>query len=337
MHFHSINVFNHIYKLFLRCIFILIYFIFVSEKAIACDICGGSPQLGSNAIGFSHAINQPLIGIQYLHWGYQTKDRTSKNEVYTVLDQIQSLNFHYTQYIHTNWQIQANWGINQITRNNAYNEKGTQSLWGINDINGSLNYKFFDNRSNAFSKNKWIAFVGITAKIPNGFYQVRDNEKRMLPIQLQPGNGCYAIGMQTFIAWKTKNYGIAMQGRLNESFENELGYIPGLNGGLQTGIYYVVDKINTTKQKQWKLIPQIGIKTDFNLEDEQFNQKITETQLNNQQIFSQIEFMGQKTYVNLFFSLPISHNNESNNIVIQPMTRISIAYILRGKDKKTEN
>ncbi len=303
------------------------------EKLSACDVCGGTPQLGSTAMGFSQSIPNPMIGIHFLHWGYRTDAKTVNLQDYNTLDKIQSLNFSFAQYLDTKWQIQANWGMNQITRKNAYNEGKTETMRGISDVSISLNYKFIDNRNNPFKSNKWIGLIGVSGKMPNGFYQVRDQEKRMLPMHLQPGNGSYSVGLQSFIAWNQRKLGFAIQSRINKPFQNELHFLPGLNGSVQPGVYYVFDVKNSKIENSWKFIPQIGLKSDFNRADKQFNQVIPTTQIQTNQLYGQLEILGKNMYSNLFFSLPLTQTSTSGSPQNQPMARISIAFILNKKVK----
>jgi hypothetical protein len=305
------------------------------EKLHACDVCGGAPQLGSNAMGFSQSIPNPMIGMHFLHWGFLTDAKTSMNQLYSTRDQINSLNFSYAQYIHNRWQIQANWGINQITRNNAFNEGHTETMIGINDLSLSANYKFIDNRNNPFKPNKWVGLIGISSKLPNGLYQIRDQEKRMLPMHLQPGNGSYSIGLQSFIAWSQKSFGVALQSRIQMPFQNELDYLPGINGSIQPGVYYVLNvESRNPKSSPWKFIPQFGLKYDFNNTDKQFDQIIPTTQMQSNQLFGQLEIVGKSIYSNLFISLPLSQSSTKGSPIPQPMARISVAFILNKREKK---
>ncbi len=328
---HSINKYYSLNRYFIGLIVIFTLALSSPKKLKACDVCGASAQLGSTSMGFSQSITRPLIGINFVHWGYQTSAITNLGNPYTTVDKIQSLNLNYAQYIHPKIQIQMNWGVNQIIRRNAYNENKTESIMALNDLNFLVNYKIIDNRNQPFQKNKFLWLVGVNSKLPNGHYQIRDLEKRMIPQQLQPGNGSYSLGLQSFASWNINNIGVAFQTRISRPFVNELNYLPGLNGGFQTGLYYLRDFKNKNNSKTIKLIPQLGLKWDFNQSDRQYGEIIPTTKMQTGQLFSQVELLTQNMYAHLFVGIPVHQLSAQNSPVLQPTVRVAVSFILNKK------
>jgi len=330
---HSTNQPYPINRYFIGLI-VLFNLAFTSPKKLtACDVCGASAQLGSTSMGFSQSITRPLIGINFVHWGYQTSTQTNLGNPYTTQDKIQSLNLNYAQYIHPKIQIQMNWGVNQIVRRNAYDENKTESILALNDLNFLINYKILDNRNQPFQKNKFLWLVGLNSKLPNGHYQIRDQEKRMIPPQLQPGNGSYSFGLQSFASWNIKKIGVAFQTRITRPFVNELNYLPGLNGGVQSGLYYLWDLKNKNYSNTVKIIPQLGMKWDFNQSDRQYGEIIPTSKMETSQAYGQIELLTQNIYTHLFVGIPVQQISSQNSPILQPTVRVAVSFIINKKSE----
>lgn len=322
----------HRFNRILMGIIVVFTLAFASPKKLkACDVCGASAQLGSTSMGFSQSITRPLIGINFVHWGYQTSDLTNLGNPYTTYDKIQSFNLNYAQYIQPKLQIQMNWGVNQIVRNNAFNENQSETFFALNDLNFSLNYKLLDNRNQPFRKNKFLWLIGLNSKLPNGQYQIRDREKRMIPQQLQAGNGSYALGLQSFASWNIKKIGLAVQTRISRPFMNELNYQPGLNGGIQSGFYYLWDTKSKKEPFKSKIISQLGLKWDFNQSDRQYGELISTTQMETSQAFGQIELLTQNFYAQIFAGIPLNQVSSPNSPKLQPMIRVAVSFIINQK------
>jgi len=303
------------------------------KKLKACDVCGASAQLGSTSMGFSQSITRPLLGINFVHWGYQTSALTNMGNPYTTYDKIQSINLNYAHYIHPKVQIQLNWGVNHIVRNNAYNENQWESFFALNDLNFSLNYKLLDNRNQPFQKNKFLWLIGLNSKLPNGQYQIRDREKRMIPQQLQAGNGSYALGLQSFASWNINKIGLAVQTRISRPFMNELNYQPGINGGIQSGFYYLWDTKSKKEQFKAKIIPQLGLKWDFNQSDRQYGELISTTQMKTSQAFGQLELLTPNFYAQIFAGIPMNQISSPNSPILQPSIRVAVSFIINKKSE----
>lgn len=317
--------------------FVVFSIAFASPKKLkACDVCGASAQLGSTSMGFSQSITRPLIGINLLHWGYQTSALTNSGNPYTTSDKIQLFNLSYAQYFHPKFQIQLNWGVNQIIRNNAYNEGQNESFLALNDLNFSLNYKLLDNRNQPFQNHKFLWLIGLTSKLPNGQYQIRDREKRMIPQQLQAGNGSYTLGLQSFASWNIQKWGFAMQTRISRPFMNELNYQPGINGGIQSGFYYLWDTKGNSDKTKAKIIPQMGLKWDFNQSDRQYGEIISTTQMKTSQAFGQIELLTNNFYAQFFAAIPMNQISSPYSPRLQPLIRVAVSFIINQKSELDE-
>lgn len=282
--------------------FIFITLMFASAKASACDICGSGLRDASFSMGYLQTIPSHFLGVWGNSLGFKTQTGFSNGTQFTVTDKILQSGIIFNQQVNKKFQINYRMGIQQISRKNENNENATNTYSGLSDLNIALNYTLFDNRKFNLGKTKQLAIASAQMKIPNGHYQLRDSFKRLLPMNLQPGNGSYSLGAQALYGTFYQGWSWNIQASVLHNFENELKYRQGDNGMLRTGIgkSFTAGKSN--------FLPMIGYQFQTFSPDQSYGEFVTTTGGSIQAVFLQFEWVRKNLYGRFQANILVNQN-----------------------------
>jgi hypothetical protein len=207
---------KHFFALF----FCTLYF----NVSKACDICGCG--IGGSYIGIVPQFNNHFLGIRY-----RTQVFTHKDVPYSTLGNSKVIKDVYqTAELWGRYnfspRLQVFYGI-PFVFNKRLDQVRTNLIQGIGDINLSMNYIFY-NSGDSVSKNyKVLVYTGTTVKLPSGKYQVRNADKLMHPIGLQPGTGAWSNALNFGGVLRYKRLGLSSEMRYVINHTNELGFKQG--------------------------------------------------------------------------------------------------------------
>ncbi len=269
------------------------------NRVSACDICGSGLRDASFSMGYLQTIPSHFLGIWGNSLGFKTQTGFSNGTQFTVSDNIFQSGLVFNQQVNKKVQVNYRMGVQQITRFNENNENSLSNYSGLTDLNIALNYTLIDNRKFALEKTKHLALTSIQVKIPNGHYQLRDQFKRLLPINLQPGNGSYGIGAQALYAAFKNNWNWNLQLSMFYNFQNELKYQQGSNQMIRAGLG------RSIKIDQHLLIPMMGYQFQRFSPDLLYQEWVTTTGGNIHNSFLQLEWINQNFYGRFQVNIPL--------------------------------
>lgn len=305
------------------------------QQGRSCDVCGCGVRDGSFTMGYAQSIpsNMFLLGFQNIQF-YTTVPNNSDGSFYEVQDRIQRIPIQYIHHVNNRFQINFSSSFQTLQRKNAYNNGKNWSKTSPGDLLASLNYKVLDNRKDIFAQNRWLWMVGLTTKLPSGYYQTRDENKRLIPMHLQASNGSYSQGAQSFLTVKRKHWGIMSQYQLLYHATNEVGYQQGFSQSLQLGM----NRNLLTRQKH-TLISTLAYRGQFVKKDKEYGQTIATTggQIHWAQL--QLEWIYKNIYFLLQHNRPLLVKIPDYSPVTKPMTQIRLGWIIdpMEKEKKKPN
>lgn len=214
-----------------------------------------------------------------------------------------------------------------MSRKNLNNENSSETTTGICDLNLGLNYRILDNRKIQNLNQHQLLMGGLSVKLPTGKYQTRGEDKIMLPMHLQPGNGSYSIGGQLFYSFLKENFGMNIFSKINYNLENELGYQQGKSWQNNIGIFY------TLKLGRIIIIPQLGASYEQYSSDKNFDSQVAFTGGKLGYSFGQVELVWKNIYLSIKSAHPISINIPKNAPNPQNRLQFSISWILDSSKK----
>lgn len=291
----------------------------------SCDICGCGIRDASFNMGFAQSIrsNILLFGIQHL----QLNTRAfSNNQPYTVTDNVNRLPIQYLYQLNPKWQIQFQTEIQHVSRQNAFNENQNWQSTNPGDLFVTANYRIIDNRKNIFTPHHFMWLGGINVKAPTGHYQIRDAEKRLLPIQLQAGNGAYGVGVQTNIAYRYQNWGLNSLAQYSYNATNEVGYQQGSQTQLSLGLNYVF-----RGKSKHTVIPQIALNLQQFDEDKQYGNAVLTSGATLTNLAYQVEWIYNSWYILAQFQKPILKELPLGAPSLNQLAQFRIGYIIPEK------
>lgn len=266
---------------------------------MACDICGSGLREGSFSMGYLQTIPSNFLGLWGNSLGFKTQTGFSNGTNFIVSDRLIQSGLVFNQQVNKKIQVNYRMGVQHISRFNENNENSFSTYSGLTDLNIALNYTLIDNRNLALKKTKQLSLASIQVKLPNGHYQLRDQFKRLLPINLQPGNGSYGIGAQWLYAAFQNNWSWNVQLSTFYHFENELKYQQGSNQMIRTGLG---KSFNRGKNM---IIPMFGYQFQRFSSDFSYQEWVTTTGGNIQTAFLQLEWIRQNFYGRFQANLPL--------------------------------
>ena len=208
----------------------------------SCDICGCGIRDNSMSMGNLQGISNQNLSLSFNRWKLNTPFSNGSIN-YNIQDHINNWSVGYNQNLNskTQWYVSLPYQI--VSRKNLNNENGSETTVGIGDINLGLNYRIIDNRKIQILDQRQLLMGGFSLKLPTGKYQTRGENKIMLPMHLQPGNGSYSLGSQLYYSVIKNNLGVNIFTKYNHTLENELGYKQGNNWQNNGGIFYTLKSI----------------------------------------------------------------------------------------------
>jgi hypothetical protein len=296
----------------------------------ACDVCGSGIRDASFNMGFAQSMKKNMLftGIHTFHYVTQAADG---EQTYNVSDRIIRIP---TLYVHQNskkWQTQIQYDLQYISRNNAYNEQTQFHQFSPGDLSISGIYRVIDTRNFFNQKHSFLWLAGTTLKLPTGHYQIRDSKKRILPMQLQAGNGAYGLGLNTSFAYRYKRMGIHQMVQTMIHAPNESQYQQGQQIQYQMGINAVFQP-----NASHTLIPMVSFLNQHFQVDQSFNSTINSTGGNWQSVVIQCEWIYQNVYMMPQFQFPILSKIPENAPQIMPAFQIRLGYLFDEKQKWME-
>jgi hypothetical protein len=293
----------------------------------ACDVCGCGIRDASFNMGFAQSIRAHLFLTGVQQFSFQTQVNQ-----YTVADRVTRIPLQYIHQISDKWQAQVSTDIQQIQRNNAFNENTKWSQITPSDLFISGNYRLFDNRKNIFTPHHYLWFVGGTLKLPTGYYQSRDNQKRMLPMQLQSGNGSYAAGIQTSFSYRYKSWGLNSMFQTLANATNELSY----RQGAQTQLLLGFNRVFSRGKSNHTFIPQIAYAFQTFQPDIQYHTAVPYSGGAIQSIQFQIEWIYKSIYALAQYQLPQNISVPMGAPVVQTSAQLRLGYLIASPKKEME-
>lgn len=215
----------------------------------ACGVCGGGftgnglgaamPMLNQNLFGFQTQINPYSYGI-----GLEgTEVDGYKADVYVNSTFNYRKGFQGTNFFQVSIPVVSN--LKQEV-------KGNQWINGIGDVRVSMQ-KILLNKIDSSSLQNHMLLAGYSLSLPSGKYMVRNDEKQLIPMGLQPGLGAWGHSLEGQYAYSGIKHGINAQGSASLYSENEMFYTPGFIG---QGLITYMNRMNL---ENGLIIPQVGI------------------------------------------------------------------------------
>jgi hypothetical protein len=269
------------------------------NESKSCDICGSGFRDATYNMGFAQSMksNLLLIGLNGIHYNTQIINP----KVYHVDDIILKIPLHYVHHIDKKWQAQISTEIQSLTRINAYNENQIWHSLNPGDLYFGGSYRLIDNRENYNTNHHVIWLIGANSKLPIGHYQIRDAQKRLLPMHLQAGNGSYGLGLLSGFAYRNGNWGINKQFQCWAYSKNELNYKQGFQIQGSLGLNYVFR--NTANHL---FVPQLAyVYQTFN-KDIQHEILLNSTGSKAHLLNLQLEWIYTNFYANIQYLRPIA-------------------------------
>ena len=292
----------------------------------SCDICGCGIRDNSMSMGNLQGISNQNISLSLNRWKLNTPYSDGTND-YNIQDFISNWSIGYNQNINAKTQWFVGLPYQVVSRKNLNNENSSETTTGIGDLNLGLNYRILDNRKIQILNQHQLLMGGLSLKLPIGKYQTRGEDKIMLPMHLQPGNGSYSIGSQLFYSLLKENFGVNIYSKLNYNLENELGYQQGKSWQNNIGIFY------TIKLGKIIIIPQVGTSFEQYGTDKNFDSQVAFTGGNLGYSYGQVELVWKNLYLSLKSAHPVSIDIPMDAPNPQNRLQFSFSWILDSSKK----
>lgn len=300
--------------------FFLIITLFEFIKPVkACDVCGCGIRDASFNMGFAQSIQSNM-----LITGYQQLNLITQISGYSVNDRIIRFPIHYMHQLSEKWQAQIGTEVQQTQGINAYNENQIWSSVSPSDLYSSINFRLFDNRKNIFTPHHLLWFIGSSLKLPTGHYQIRDNEKRLLPMQLQAGNGAYSIGLQSQLSYRYQSWGLNTMFSHLTNTQNELSY----KQGQQTQILVGINRAFNIGKSNHTFIPQIAYAFQHFQIDRQYNSKVPFSGGTIGSLKLQLEWIYKNIYASALYQIPQNVLVPKGAPVVQSSVQFKLGYLI---------
>jgi len=205
------------------------------SQLFACDICGCG--MGGSLIGIVPQFSNNIIGVRYRYQQFNHKDvANSLSGTKRVLkDEYQSAEV-WSRYNFSN-RLQFFASVPYVL-NNRIDNISQNPIHGIGDISTTLNYIFYNSGDSTNRNLKLMLYGGGSLKLPTGKYQVRNTDKLMHPLGIQPGTGAWGTAINAGGVVRYKKFGMSAELRYLLNFENELSYQLGNQLLSEVNIFY---------------------------------------------------------------------------------------------------
>lgn len=220
---------------FLSLFFVLLSCTLYLPHAKSCDICGCG--IGGSYIGIVPQFSNHFLGFRYRTQVFMHKDVPYSNlgNSKVIKDVYQTVEL-WGRY-NVSPRIQIFYGL-PFVFNNRVDQLKSNPIRGIGDLSATMNYIFY-NSGDSLSKNlKVLFYAGTTVKLPTGKYQVRNTDKLMHPIGVQPGTGAWSNALNFGGVLRYKRLGLSSELRYIVNHTNELGFKPGNQTLADVNLFY---------------------------------------------------------------------------------------------------
>jgi hypothetical protein len=227
-------------------IFILI---FMSLQGRACGVCGGG--FTGNGLGAAlPMMNQNLMGIQTQIGQYKYASNLQGTEVEGYVADFYLSN---TVSFRKGFQGKNFFQVSvPMVTNLKQDALGNQWIQGMGDVRVSMQTILL-NKIDSSSLQNQMLLAGYSVQLPTGRYMVRNQEKQLVPMGLQPGLGAWGHTLEGQYAYSGVKHGFTLHTSASLFSENEMFYKPGFLGqGLITYLY-------RKNLENGLLMPQVGL------------------------------------------------------------------------------
>lgn len=202
----------------------LLLFVLFAKQASSCDICGCG--IGGSYIGIVPQFSNHLVGLRYRtqHFKHRDVDYSRLGEARVLKDVYQTAEV-WGRY-NLNPRLQLFYVVPYVF-NNRVDETKANPINGIGDISVTMNYIFYNSGDSLSKSVKFLLYAGSTLKLPTGKYQVRNTDKLMHPVGMQPGTGSWSNAINLGGVIRFKGFGLSNEMRYVLNHSNELGFKPG--------------------------------------------------------------------------------------------------------------
>jgi hypothetical protein len=218
-----------------KIISLLLISILVSVQLLACDICGCG--MGGSLIGIVPQFNNNIIGVRYRYQQFNHKDVSySLSGSKKVLKDVYQSAELWSRYNVSN-RLQFFVSVPYVS-NNRIDNVSPNPINGIGDISTTLNYIFYNSGDSTNKTNKLMLYGGASIKLPTGKYQIRNADKLMHPLGIQPGTGAWGAALNAGGVIRNKQFGLSVESRYLIQSQNELSYQLGNQWLNELNLFY---------------------------------------------------------------------------------------------------
>ncbi len=204
-----------------KLLFLTMISMLFSGSLSACDICGCG--MGGSLIGIVPQFNTNIIGVRYRYqkFNHQNVSYSLSGTKRVLSDVYQSAEL-WSRYNFNN-RLQFFAAVPYVF-NKRVDNINDNPIKGIGDISTTLNYIFYNSGDSINRNTKLMLYGGASLKLPTGKYQVRNIDKLMHPIGIQPGTGAWGTALNAGGVLRYKKFGLSTELRYLFHFENELSF-----------------------------------------------------------------------------------------------------------------
>lgn len=242
---------------------LLLAFLLISFNQFACDVCGCG--IGGNYLGIIPNFSQNLWGISYQSQTFQhPQTHLNLNNGNLVQEDV----FHRTelwtrQYVHPRVQVFA---FLPYQLHQRMDEGQSTEISGIGDIRAMALYSIINTGDSTQSQWKHTWQMGAGVKLPTGKYQQRDDQRQMLPLLFQIGNGAYGWSFHQVYTLRYKSFGMNTELQYRFNGTNELNYQQGDQFMGRLNLFY------WKNFDGFRLLPSLGLLFEHFDQDMAFDQ-----------------------------------------------------------------
>lgn len=293
------------------CALLLLSLIVKSNKSTACDVCGCG--VSSQGLGLLPQFSNHFVGVQYSYFTTHTSHPSlfegKPNEESD--QQYQQLQVWGRYQLSKRFQLFA---FAPYYHSKSSNQTENHTNSGIGDVSvmGSYSIPLKEKE-----KKKQLLLVGLGLKLPTGSFDASAiNSSSNLPLS-QTGTGAFDFLANINYTHKWATWGYNIDANYNYTTVNKAEYKFGNKLSISSSAFKWVEK------KQFKIVPQVGIKIEYSLRDyTNFTKKYLNEQTGGVAAFTTIgsQFFYKKVGAKVNFQLPFFQQYAQN--ILQYNARI---------------
>jgi hypothetical protein len=276
-------------------VWLLLLAINYTSDVQACDVCGSS--ISNQSLGLLPQFSKHFVGLQYMY----ASSESSHPSLFADKPNEESNQKYINAQVWGRYQISKRlqgFGFLPYIGNVTKDATQVNRANGIGDASLMLNYAIpLPEKANS----KQILLGGIGLKMPTGQYSSSNAERNTLP-NSQAGSGSWDFLGNINYTQKGKKWGYNLDASYVLTTANKWGYKYGnrLNTTVQT-FYWV-------EQKQFKVVPQIGLRIEHALHDyDNYSKKWLNEKTGGVMSFSTVgtQVLYKKVGIKAILSIPI--------------------------------